>query len=110
MEELWTKSVQATDKPVIVFNGELDRLRSNYYPSLFYPKIAQCGRDFIPQFETAFYVHNFKGSNSGVLFRAYPGPWQVGRVDRDHQVRVVHSQDERPSLREVALNILPRYA
>lgn len=22
-------------------------------------------------------IHNFKGSTPGVLFRAYPGPWQV---------------------------------
>lgn len=25
--------------PALQFNGELDRYRSNYYPSLFYPKV-----------------------------------------------------------------------
>ena len=31
-----------------------------------------------PQFEAAFYMRNFKGTRPGVLFRQYPGPWQVG--------------------------------
>ena len=28
---------------------------------------------FVPLFNSAYYIHNFKGSRPGVLFRAYPG-------------------------------------
>ncbi len=49
---------------------------------------------------------------AGVLFRAYPGPWQVLVRDRRYpdQTRVVHTQDTPPTLREVALDILPNAA
>lgn len=46
----------------------------------------------------------------GTLFRCYPGPWQVLRrnpLDAD-DIRVVWSSDERPTLKQVALEILPR--
>ena len=46
--------------------------------------------------------------HAGALFRAYPGPWQVLRRDREG-LRVVHTQDTMPSLKEVALEILPRH-
>jgi len=44
-----------------------------------------------------------------VLFRAYPGPWQVLRrnpLDPEETV-VVWTGEERPTLKEVALEILP---
>ncbi len=45
---------------------------------------------------------------AGALFRAYPGDWQVYRRDRDG-LRLVHTQKTMPSLKEVALEILPRH-
>ena len=45
----------------------------------------------------------------GALFRAYPGPWQVLRrspIDPEQTVCVWSSQ-ERPSLKQVSLEILP---
>ena len=92
--------------------GELDRVRSGYYPSLFYPKvqllhavfedaalgntvmmyiciplpeqlrqifqIGKLNKTFIPNFEAASYIHNFKDTSkwcclAGALFRCYPG-------------------------------------
>lgn len=44
-----------------------------------------------------------------MLFRQYPGPWQVLRrnpVD-ETDVRVVWTGEARPTLREVAMEILP---
>lgn len=83
--------------------------RSGYYPPLFYPKIGKLAKEFIPKFETALYLHNFKGNKGGALFRVYPGPWQVLRRDRwGESLRLVHQQDAMPSLKEVALEILPR--
>jgi hypothetical protein len=76
VEELHAKA--AAGRPILVFNGELDRIRSGYYPAFFYPKIGKCAKNFLPGFDQAYYIHNFKGAKGGVLFRAYPGPWQVG--------------------------------
>jgi hypothetical protein len=44
-----------------------------------------------------------------VLFRCYPGPWQVLRRNPNDEgdARLVHVSDERPSLKDVSLNILP---
>jgi Domain of unknown function (DUF1995) len=106
----WDAALAATGRPLIVFNGELDRLRSSYYPPFLYPKLAAVGRDFVPKFEAAYYIHNFKGSRPAALFRAYPGPWRVLRPAPGGQggMAVVHAQEGRPALCDVALNILPR--
>jgi len=97
-------------RPLIFFNAELDRLRSNYYPGLFYPEMSRLSRDMIPRVESAFYIHNFKGAGGGVLFRAYPGPWQVLLRIGKEDVVLVHTQDDRPSLKDVALDMLPKAA
>ena len=65
VEELW-RMQSGEKRPIVVFNGELDRIRSGYYPSFFYPKIGKIAKSFIPQFTQVYYIHNFKGS--------YPGP------------------------------------
>ena len=49
---------------------------------------------------------------AGVLFRMYPGPFQVYRRGSDptsglDMLQLIHTQDSMPTLREVALNILP---
>lgn len=44
---------------------------------------------------------------AGTLYRTYPNDWQVLKWDANGP-RVVHSQKEMPSLKEVALEILPR--
>ena len=42
---------------------------------------------------------------AGVLFRAYPEPWQV-LSRRADSLQLVHTQDTMPALKDVALNIL----
>lgn len=80
VEELWRGAARDSGRPVVVFNGELDRLRGGYYPGIFYPKIAKISREWVPRFTTAYYIHNFKSTTApGTLFRCYPGPWQVLR-------------------------------
>ncbi|KAK9814690.1 hypothetical protein WJX72_009846 [[Myrmecia] bisecta] len=105
VEELYSGAAEASGVPIIVFNGELDRIRSGYYPSLFYPKIGRLAKQFIPKFEVCYYIHNFKGTRGGVLFRCYPGPWQVLRRQGD-DLQLIHTQETAPSLKDVALNIL----
>lgn len=106
VEELYKEAVIDTPRKMIIFNGELDRIRSGYYPSFFYPKLAALSQTFLPKMETVYYIHNFKGRNGGVLFRCYPGPWKVLRKIRNRYV-CLHQQESMPSLKEVALEILP---
>eukprot|EP01026_Neomeris_dumetosa_P081856 TRINITY_DN92749_c0_g1_i4.p2 TRINITY_DN92749_c0_g1~~TRINITY_DN92749_c0_g1_i4.p2 ORF type:complete len:293 (+),score=47.79 TRINITY_DN92749_c0_g1_i4:3-881(+) len=109
VEELYTDIGTEKVPTIIVFNGELDRIRSGYYPPLFYPKVGKMAKNFIPLFTSAYYIHNFKGSKPGTLFRAYPGPWKVYRRNNFdfEDTKVVHSQDDMPTLKSVALDILP---
>jgi len=100
--------------PILVFNGELDRIVSGYYPPLFYPKVAAAGRELLdvatnPGFVTAYYIKNFKSRTPGTLFRCFPGPWTVlaGPLGEGGR-KVVYAGDQRPTLKEVALEMLPR--
>lgn len=108
-DKVWSFVEQQQEKAsFIFFNAELDRLRSNYYPGFLYPQMARLGKTMMPLVTPVYYIHNFKGAGGGVLFRAYPGPWQVLlRISQDDVV-VVHVQDEQPSLKSVALDILPK--
>lgn len=53
-----------------------------YYAGFAFQELAKLTKDFLPKFEQAYYIHNFKGTRPGALFRAYPGPWwvAVGRL------------------------------
>lgn len=106
VEELYKEAVENTARQLIIFNGELDRIRSGYYPSFFYPKLAALSKTLFPKMETVYYIHNFKGRSGGTLFRSYPGPWKVLRRVRSNYV-CIHQQEFMPSLKEVALDILP---
>ncbi|KAH1266630.1 hypothetical protein AAZV13_01G111700 [Glycine max] len=107
VEELYKEAVLNTERKLIIFNGELDRIRSGYYPSFFYPKLAALTKTFLPMMETVYYIHNFKGRNGGTLFRCYPGPWKVLRRVGNRKYVCLHQQNSMPSLKEVALEILP---
>ncbi|KAG9139999.1 hypothetical protein Leryth_010515 [Lithospermum erythrorhizon] len=106
VEELYKEAVANTSRALIVFNGEIDRIRSGYYPPFFYPKLAALNKTLLPKMQTVYYIHNFKGRSGGVLFRCYPGPWRVLRKVRNKYV-CLHQQEKMPSLKEVALDILP---
>ena len=49
MQELWDGAVQGTDRPVVIFNADLDRLRANYYPGFVYPRLAKVSKELVPQ-------------------------------------------------------------
>ncbi|XP_062146697.1 protein LPA3 isoform X1 [Alnus glutinosa] len=105
VEELYKEAVENTARKLIIFNGELDRIRSGYYPPFFYPKLAKLSKTLLPMMETIYYIHNFKGRNGGTLFRCYPGPWKVLRRV-GNKYKCLHQQEVMPSLKEVALDIL----
>ncbi|KAH9687135.1 DUF1995 domain-containing protein [Citrus sinensis] len=106
VEELYKEAVFNTARKLIIFNGELDRIRSGYYPSFFYPKLAALSKTLFPVMETIYYIHNFKGRNGGTLFRCYPGSWKVLKKVSNKYI-CLHQQEVMPSLKEVALDILP---
>ncbi|KAG5540323.1 hypothetical protein RHGRI_020531 [Rhododendron griersonianum] len=76
VEELYNEAVAKTTRKLIIFNGELDRIRSGFNRCFFF------------------------------FFRCYPGPWKVLRKVRGKYV-CLHKQEVMPSLKEVALDILP---
>ena len=97
-------------RPIVMCNGELERTRSEYYPSFWNVGEMKPLRGFAREFEGVYFVHNYKGSNPAVLFRAYPGPWQVLRRRRDTDTYdIVYTCEEYPGLQKVALDILPKY-
>jgi len=107
--ELYERRARDAGTPIVIFNGELDRVRGGYYPGLFFPGIAKLSAEFIPKFTAAYYIHNFKGTRPGALFRCYPGPWQVLRrnpVDPE-DMRLIWEGETMPTLRQVSLEILP---
>lgn len=108
VEEVYNERIKGTSRPLIIFNGELDRIRSGYYPPFFYPGLARMAKDWLTQFCTAFYIHNFKGKQPGVLYRQYPGSWQVFRREGPQlsELRLIHEQNDMPTLKSVSLDIL----
>lgn len=80
MKEVYDAVIEGSDRPLVIFNGELDRIRSGYYPPFFYPGLAKMAQDWLPQFCTAFYIHNFKGRNPGehISFTVKASLWQRG--------------------------------
>jgi hypothetical protein len=63
--------------PVVIFNGELERIFSGYYPPLFYRRLAKVasvkdgGVLASKGSEATYYIKNFKGLNPGILYRCW---------------------------------------
>jgi len=110
-EMIQVKEIYEADdrqRPIVIINGELDRIRTGYYPAFFYPRLQSAMKDFLPKVDQGLYLHNYKGAAGGALYRVYPEPWQVFRRD-NNGLRVVCERPTMPSSREVALDILPKY-
>lgn len=74
--------LQQYQKPlkIVVVNGNLERLRNGYYPSFFYPKLAQANKVFFQSFTTAYNLRPvaINGDRYAAwLVRNYPQPWQL---------------------------------
>ena len=103
---------QRQQPALLTFNGELDRIRTGYYPAFFYPKIGALAKNLLPQFATTYYLKNIKGNAGGAILRCYPGPYQIfARSSGDASgLSLVECREEMPDLRQVALEVLPRAA
>mmetsp|Transcript_7709 Transcript_7709/g.21928 ORF Transcript_7709/g.21928 Transcript_7709/m.21928 type:complete len:439 (+) Transcript_7709:352-1668(+) len=90
---------ETAGRRTIIFNGDLDKVRGAFAP---WGRMKKLKNDFIPRFEAAYYVHVFKNREPGLLFRAYPGPWQVLMMQRGGGYKCVAEFEERPTLSEIA--------
>ncbi|KAF9685595.1 hypothetical protein SADUNF_Sadunf03G0071000 [Salix dunnii] len=114
VEELYKEAVVETARKLIIFNGELDRIRSGctlcksfLFISAF--KAFQLSILFLSEACLSFedtLPNDGDGRSGGTLFRCYPGPWKVLRKVRNAYI-CLHQQEAMPSLKEVALDILP---
>lgn len=86
--------------PLVVVNGALDKLRSGYYPKLFFPKLVDCSRRFYQDFEALYYLRPL-AAGAGWLFRVFPEPWQLARQGTEG-LELIKTFDSRPTLAEAA--------
>ncbi|KIY93042.1 hypothetical protein MNEG_14921 [Monoraphidium neglectum] len=47
--QLYQGAAEPTGRPLVVFNGELDRIRGGYYPSFAFGELSKLSKDFIPK-------------------------------------------------------------
>ncbi len=89
---------------VVTLNANLDRVRSGYYPRLFYPRLYETRTRFLTRFEPVFYMKPL--ADGGVLLRDYPGAWTLfyrpSNFDPISDARVLWSGEERPDFATVA--------
>lgn len=105
--ELHERVARPGSKPIVVVMGEMERIRSGYYPSWWARSEMAKLLAFTPQFTQVYYIHNFKGANAAVLFRAYPGPFQVLLNTGEGGFVTLWTGNTFPGHRKVAVDILP---
>ena len=105
IRELDEEICEPRGKSLVIVNGELDRFRGNYYPGLFYPKCKSLSEEWLPRVDALYYLHNFRGSRFGSLYRCWPNDWHVLRRVENEPYSVptlLCSFASRPTLAEVA--------
>ena len=75
--------------PMIVVNGNIDRLRNGYYPSFFYPGLAKVTKEFYSNFTPALFLSPV--AVGGDRF----GAWLAKKYDSDWEL-LVKSVNSRP--------------
>ena len=92
--------------PMIIINGNLDRLRNGYYPWFIYPGLTKVTKEFYSNAVQALFLSPIAvgGSRLGAwLTRVYPGKWEV-LVKGTTEYDVVSVSDAEPQAK-VAWNI-----
>ena len=72
VKELWETVAAPAKAPVLVVNGELDRIRTNYYPPFWARKEMTQLREFVPKIDAA----------AGPLLPRIPAAAEVGGTGR----------------------------
>jgi Domain of unknown function (DUF1995) len=84
--------------PMIIINGNLDRLRNGYYPWFIYPALTKVTKEFYSKAVQAVFLSPIAvgGSRLGAwLTRIYPGQWEV-LVKGSTEYDVVSVSDKEP--------------
>jgi hypothetical protein len=99
----WINLPKATrGAPVIVINGNLDRLRNGYYPAIFYPGLARVTKEYYSKATQALFLSPIAvgGYRLGAwLTKLYPGPWEV-LVKGPKDYEIVSSTAEEPPAKD----------
>jgi hypothetical protein len=86
--------------PLVVINGDLDKVRGGYYPRLFYPGLWRAKVRFLSRFREVYYIKMF--SNGGTLMRRYGEAWTLRYRNRDNsETTVLRTFESRPEFRLV---------
>ena len=56
VEEWIELALLPRDSPMVIINGNLDRLRNGYYPALFYPGLARVSKEFYAEATQALFL------------------------------------------------------
>ncbi|BAM81988.1 hypothetical protein, conserved [Cyanidioschyzon merolae strain 10D] len=91
------------DASIVVLNGNMDRLRSNYYPPLFYPRLTALRKRYLEQFEPIYYL---KPLPNGLLFRVFPEPWQTFFCASPGEATRIAVDDERPTFPQTTQRLM----
>lgn len=86
--------------PIVLLNGDLDKVRGGYYPRIFYPGLHKVKDRFLSRFEETYYLKMF--SNGGTLMRRYGEPWTLRYRNTNNDVTVLlETFDKRPEFVQV---------
>lgn len=80
-EFIQIEKVRRPNVPMIVVNGNLDRVRGGYYPRLFYPNLYNVKERMLKFFEPVYYL---KAAQGGFIYRKYPEDWQQVDIPLSH--------------------------
>lgn len=91
-----------TNAIVIVINGNLDRLRNGYYPSIFYPTLTKVTNTYYRSFIQAFFIQNIAVNGDrygGWLLKNYPNNWIVVIKNKNniYERLVEYDQEQQPN-------------
>lgn len=91
-----------TNAIVIVINGNLDRLRNGYYPSIFYPTLTKVTNTYYRSFIQAFFIQNIAVNGDrygGWLIRNYPHKWMIVIKNKDYiyERLTEYNQEQQPN-------------
>ena len=92
-----------TKVPLIVINGNLDRLRQGYYPSIFYPGLTKVSKSFYSKFSQVFFLQPVSISGdryAGYTARVYPKQWEI-LLKSDSNYEVIKSSEQQEKAKVV---------
>lgn len=79
---------------LVTVNADLDKVRSSYYPRLFYPRLHKAKNNLLIRFEEIYYIKSF--AKGGTLLRRFPYNWTLFYVHKNG-IREIWQNEKRPN-------------